>query len=73
MSRVDGVPGTNFNGDGCPDLVVGDPDAGVGGVARAGRITVSYGGTGGARTVLTQGMPGVGDVAETDDRFGSPG
>jgi hypothetical protein len=64
------APGTDFNGDQCGDLVVADPDADVDGRVRAGRITVVYGGDNGTRPVLTQGMPGVGDVAETDDRFG---
>lgn len=62
--------GTDYNGDGCGDLVIADPEATVGGKARAGRVTVVYGGENGARGVLTQGSGGVGDIAETDDRFG---
>jgi hypothetical protein len=65
------TPGTDFNGDGCGDLVVADPDATVDGRARAGRVNVLSGGANGARLVLTQGMTGVGDIAETDDRFGA--
>src|SRR6266540_1109212 len=68
----DCVPyGADFNGDGCGDIVVADPDATVGGVARAGRVNVLHGGPGGARLLLTQGMAGVGGAPETDDRFGA--
>jgi hypothetical protein len=65
------VPGSDFNGDGCGDLIVADPDATVDGKARAGRVNVVYGGENAARPLLTQGMTGVGDTAETDDRFGA--
>jgi len=65
------APGSDFNGDGCGDLIVADPDATVDGKARAGRVNVLYGGENGARLVLAQGMTGVGDVAETDDEFGA--
>jgi hypothetical protein len=64
-------PGADFNGDGCGDLTVADPDAAVGGTARAGRVNVLYGGENGGRQILTQNLPGVGDIAETDDRFGA--
>ncbi|HEX8343808.1 MAG TPA: hypothetical protein VF657_03555 [Actinoplanes sp.] len=65
------VPGTDFDGDRCGDVVVADPDADVGGVSRAGRLTVVYGGESGARPVLIQGSAGVGDLAEPGDRFGA--
>jgi hypothetical protein len=67
--------GPDFNGDGCGDVVVADPDATVAGTLRAGRINVLYGGEGGVgsgdRGLLTQGQPGVGDSPEPDDRFGA--
>src|SRR4051794_13180850 len=65
--------GADFNGDGCGDLVIGDPAATVNGKANAGRINVLYGKAAetGSRAVLTQGQAGVGDAAETGDQFGS--
>jgi hypothetical protein len=67
--------GSDFNGDGCGDVVVADPDATVAGKLRAGRINVLYGGEGGvgsgSRGLLAQGQPGVGDSPESDDRFGA--
>lgn len=63
--------GPDFNGDRCGDLVVADPDATVDGKTRAGRVNVLYGGDGGARHLLAQGVPGVAGTPETDDRFGA--
>lgn len=66
----------DFNGDGYDDAVIADPDATVDSQARAGQVHVLYGGAGGlvgqggSRQVLRQGMAGVGQVAETNDRFG---
>ncbi|WP_433333385.1 hypothetical protein [Spirillospora sp. CA-294931] len=67
--EVDGS--VDFNADGCPDLVVGDPNATVAGKARAGRINVVFGGEGGKVTPLVQGHAGVGDTPEADDGFGT--
>ncbi|WP_433335539.1 hypothetical protein [Spirillospora sp. CA-294931] len=61
----------DFNGDGCADIVVGDPGAAVSGTARAGRINVVYGGEGDKVALLSQGQAGVGDTPEADDGFGS--
>ncbi|MEO3828877.1 hypothetical protein [Actinomadura sp. B10D3] len=67
--------GPDFNGDRCGDIVVGDPDAAVGGVQGAGRITVLYGAEGGPgageKAVLAQGGPGVGESPESGDGFGA--
>ena len=53
----------DFNGDGRTDLAIGAPDATVGGHAKAGAVSVVYGGTGGpntsARTLITQDTAGV--------------
>ena len=65
--------GPDFNGDGCADLAVADPDATVDGKAGAGRVNVLYGaesGTG-ARAVLAQGQPGIAGSPESGDRFGT--
>ncbi|MQA24863.1 MAG: hypothetical protein GEU94_05200 [Micromonosporaceae bacterium] len=65
--------GPDFDGDGCADLVVADPDATVSGTSRAGRINVLYGAESGAgvRSLLFQGQPGVAGSPEADDRFGA--
>jgi FG-GAP repeat protein len=67
--------GPDFNGDGCGDLVVGDPEATAGGQSGAGRITVLYGGPegvgSGGHALLSQGPPGVGESPEIDDGFGA--
>lgn len=60
---------SDFDGDGIPDLVVGDPDAAVGGAERAGRVTVVYGGET-ETTVLEQGQGAVPGEPEPGDRFG---
>ncbi|MFV2198327.1 integrin alpha [Nocardiopsis sp. LOL_012] len=60
---------SDFNGDGTADLAIGDPDADVGGVERAGRITVAYGGGGGAH-LLERGSGSVPGSPGQGDRFG---
>ncbi len=71
---ANGCPGSagisnDYNGDGVADVAVGDPDATIGAQARAGSVTVSYGGTG-VTQLVQQGVDGVGGGAEADDRFG---
>jgi hypothetical protein len=66
---------SDFNGDGRSDTVVADPSATVNGVAGAGRVVVLYGDADGrigegARGVVRQGAGSVGQVPETNDRFG---
>ncbi|MFE6408646.1 FG-GAP-like repeat-containing protein [Streptomyces sp. NPDC057837] len=65
----------DFNGDGRTDLAIGAPGATVSGQARAGAVSVVYGGTGGpktaTRTLLTQDTAGMPGAAEADDAFGS--
>jgi FG-GAP repeat protein len=65
--------GPDFDRDGCADLAVGDPGATVDGIARAGRVTVLYGGAegSGASGELRQGSGGVDESPETDDGFGA--
>ncbi|WP_157982389.1 hypothetical protein [Nocardiopsis sp. FIRDI 009] len=59
---------SDFDGDGVADLVIGDPDAEVGGASRAGRITVAYG-AGGA-DLLERGTGGIPGSPAEGDRFG---
>ncbi|MFI5843833.1 hypothetical protein ACIA8K_29440 [Catenuloplanes sp. NPDC051500] len=59
----------DYNGDGVRDTAIGDPLATVDGVARAGRVTVTYGGTG-TVSVLHQNLEEVPGGAETNDQFG---
>jgi hypothetical protein len=68
----------DLNGDGCADLVVGDPDdpdtAGVDG-ATGGRVLVWYGSARGIATdtkpvQITQNTSGVPGASEKDDNFG---
>jgi hypothetical protein len=59
----------DFNCDGIRDTAIGDPDAAVDGVARAGMVRVVYGGNKGT-VAISQNSPGVGDVASTNDQFG---
>lgn len=59
----------DFNCDGVRDTAIGDPDATVDGVARAGQVRVIYGGNKGT-VAISQNSPGVGDVASTNDQFG---
>ncbi|WP_371670149.1 integrin alpha [Streptomyces sp. NBC_00289] len=65
----------DFNGDGRADLAVGAPGATVGGRARAGAVSVVYGGSAGLKPstykLITQNSAGIPGAAETDDAFGS--
>ncbi|MFB6847890.1 hypothetical protein ACFCXS_23945 [Streptomyces sp. NPDC056373] len=65
----------DFNGDGRADLAIGAPGATVAGQARAGAVSVVYGGASGpktsTRTLLTQNTAGMPGTAEADDAFGS--
>ncbi|MFF9485920.1 hypothetical protein [Streptomyces sp. NPDC014676] len=65
----------DFNGDGRTDLAVGAPDATVDGHAKAGAVSVVYGGAGGpntsARTLITQNTAGIPGAAEAGDAFGA--
>jgi hypothetical protein len=64
-----GVAG-DFNGDGVADRVIGDPKATVSSLSNAGAVYLIDGATGAERT-LQQGLDGVPDAAEANDRFGS--
>lgn len=59
----------DFDCDGVRDVAIGDPGATVGGMAEAGHVRVTYGGTGQTVTI-TQNSDGVSDDAEANDRFG---
>ncbi|MET8947537.1 hypothetical protein ABZX30_29330 [Streptomyces sp. NPDC004542] len=65
----------DFNGDGRVDLAVGAPGATVGGQAKAGAVSVVYGGPTGlrtsTRTLLTQNTAGIPGTAEAGDAFGA--
>lgn len=65
----------DFNGDGFADLAVGVPGEDVGAVADAGAVNVLYGSPTGLTVagdqLFTQNSPGVEDVAEAFDAFGS--
>ncbi|MFE7274180.1 hypothetical protein [Streptomyces sp. NPDC057623] len=65
----------DFNGDGRTDLAIGAPGATVGGKAKAGAVSVVYGGSSGlktsTRTLITQNTAGVPGTAEADDAFGT--
>ena len=63
-----GVP-NDYNGDGVADVAIGDPDATIGGHARAGSVTIVYGG-GGTRQLVQQGVDGVGGDPADGDQFG---
>ncbi|MER7128268.1 FG-GAP and VCBS repeat-containing protein [Streptosporangium saharense] len=60
---------SDFDADGRPDTVVAAPYATVGGVFRAGEVTVRYGT--GRTERLSQGGRGAPGAAETGDAFGS--
>lgn len=60
---------SDFNCDGIRDTAIGDPDATVDGVSRAGIVRVVYGG-GKGTVALSQNSPNIGDIAETNDQFG---
>ncbi|MER5938300.1 hypothetical protein ABT121_13370 [Streptomyces sp. NPDC001928] len=65
----------DFNGDGRIDLAIGAPGATVSGKAKAGAVSVVYGGSSGlnsaTRTLITQNTAGVPGAAEADDAFGT--
>ncbi|WP_225825032.1 FG-GAP-like repeat-containing protein [Streptomyces naphthomycinicus] len=64
----------DFNGDGYADLAVGAPNGTVGGQARAGYVTVMYGGphglTTGHRTTLSRATTGVPGAPAEGQGFG---
>ncbi|MFD6950984.1 hypothetical protein A6A08_20610 [Nocardiopsis sp. TSRI0078] len=64
-----GGTASDFDGDGIPDLVIGDPDAPVDGNERAGRITVAYGGER-EPALLERGTGAVPGEPGQGDRFG---
>lgn len=69
----DGVE-TDYNGDGYPDLAVGDPSATVDGKANAGTLTISYGSSssnvgGGTQETLTEDDLGTFSGSDAGDRF----
>jgi hypothetical protein len=59
----------DYNGDGIRDIAIADPDATVGGKARAGRVDVVYGGGKGTKR-LDQDLAEVPGAAEAGDQFG---
>jgi hypothetical protein len=65
----------DFNGDGVADLAVGVPGEDVDGIEDAGAVNVLYGSAAGLTAagdqLFSQDSPGVADVAEAGDRFGS--
>jgi hypothetical protein len=65
----------DFNGDGRTDAAIGAPGATVGGKAKAGAVSVVYGGTNGLKsstyTTITQNTAGIPGTAEADDAFGA--
>ncbi|MFB9835788.1 FG-GAP repeat protein [Actinoallomurus acaciae] len=64
----------DFNGDGYPDLALGDPYGKVGSLTSAGFVTIVYGSKSGANTakkqVISQNTSGVPGAAEKNDHFG---
>ncbi|PKW05187.1 FG-GAP repeat-containing protein [Streptomyces sp. 1222.5] len=68
------TPRFDFNGDGYTDIAVGMPDATVDGKAKAGYISVIYGGPQSpsqSTGVISQAEAGVPGTPEAGDRFGS--
>ena len=71
----------DFNGDGYHDLAIGVPGESIGSVDRAGAVNVIFGSSSGLRATASgttpndqfwhQGKPGVEDVEESSDEFGS--
>ncbi|GAB2815873.1 FG-GAP-like repeat-containing protein [Actinoallomurus bryophytorum] len=64
----------DFNGDGYPDLALGDPYGTVGSVTTAGFVTIVYGSSNGLNTadhtVISQSTAGVPGTPEAADHFG---
>ncbi|MET9850246.1 FG-GAP repeat protein [Streptomyces ossamyceticus] len=68
------APRFDFNGDGYADIAVGMPDATVDGKAKAGYVSVIFGGAQSpsqSTGVISQAEPGVPGTPEAGDRFGS--
>ncbi|MFH8564717.1 FG-GAP repeat protein [Streptomyces sp. NPDC017988] len=67
-------PRADYNGDGYADLAVGVPGATVGGQAKAGYVSVVWGGANGlgghGSTTVSQSTAGVPGTAEAGDEFG---
>lgn len=64
----------DFNGDGYTDIAVGMPNATVNGKAKAGYVSVIYGGSESpyqSTGVISQAEAGIPGTPEADDRFGS--
>ncbi|MGW1672427.1 FG-GAP and VCBS repeat-containing protein [Streptomyces sp. NPDC002324] len=64
----------DFNGDGYADIAVGMPDATVNGKAKAGYVSVIYGGAQSpyqSTGVISQAETGIPGTPEAGDRFGS--
>jgi hypothetical protein len=70
-----GLAATDFNGDGYADLAVGVPHEDVGGASSGGAVNGLYGTGSGLSSALnqfwTQDSPGMLDLSEDDDGFGS--
>ena len=60
---------SDYNGDGTSDIAVGDPEAAVNDLAKAGTVTVSYGGSDTVQE-LSQAQAEVPGDAEAGDQFG---
>ncbi|MFG3143879.1 FG-GAP repeat protein [Streptomyces sp. NPDC048243] len=68
------TPRFDFNGDGYADIAVGMPDATVDGKAKAGYVSVIYGGPQSpsqSTGVISQAEAGIPGTPEAGDRFGS--
>ncbi|MFC8197962.1 FG-GAP and VCBS repeat-containing protein [Streptomyces sp. NPDC057298] len=68
------APRFDFNGDGYADIAVGMPNAAVNGKAKAGYISVIYGGPQSpsqSTGVISQAEAGIPGTPEAGDRFGS--
>lgn len=65
----------DFDNDGFADLVIGSPTEEVSGEDAAGLVRVLFGSAEGVtnedRQTWSQDSPGIGDIAETSDQFGS--